>query len=69
VTVAEQHAIRVQRARILGAGAAIVQAILDRYDVDSAIATDDGIRHGAAIASARAGRTWRDALPHLVGID
>ncbi|MCU0505399.1 MAG: hypothetical protein MUE82_06440 [Chloroflexi bacterium] len=67
--VAEQHAIRVQRARILGAGAAIVQAILDRYGMDSAVATDEGIRQGAAIASARAGRAWRDVLPRLVGVE
>jgi exopolyphosphatase/guanosine-5'-triphosphate,3'-diphosphate pyrophosphatase len=68
VAVAEQHAIRVQRARILGAGAAIVEAILDRYGLDAAVATDEGIRQGAAIASARAGAAWRDALPHLVGV-
>ena len=66
--VAEQHAIRVQRARILGAGAAIVEAILDRYGLDAAIATDEGIRHGAAIASARAGAAWRDSLPRLAGV-
>jgi len=66
--VAEQHAIRVQRARILGAGAAIVEAILDRYGLDAAIATDEGIRHGAVIASARAGAAWRDSLPRLAGV-
>ncbi len=66
--VAEAHAIRVQRARILGAGAAIVDAILDRYGLDEAIATDEGIRQGAVIAYARAGEAWRDALPRIVAV-
>ena len=65
--IAEKHAIRVQRARILGAGAAIVDAILDRYGLEEALATDEGIREGAAIARARAGAGWRDALPRIVG--
>jgi exopolyphosphatase/guanosine-5'-triphosphate,3'-diphosphate pyrophosphatase len=64
--VAEQHAIRVQRARILAAGAAIVDAVLDRYGLEEADATDEGIRQGAAIAAARAGTAWRDALPRIV---
>lgn len=67
-TVAEAHALRVQRARILGAGAAIVDAILDRYGLDEALATDEGIRQGAVIAYARAGGAWRDALPRIVGV-
>ncbi len=65
--IAEAHAIRVQRARILGAGAAIVDAILDRYGLEEAVATDEGIREGAVIARARAGAAWRDALPRIVG--
>ncbi len=56
-----------QRARVLAAGAAIVGAILDRYAVDVARATDDGLREGVVIAASRAGLAWRDALPRLVG--
>jgi len=63
--VAERHAIRVPRARILVAGAVIVEAILDRYGLAAARATDSGIRDGAAIALARAGPAWRDALPRI----
>jgi len=63
--VAERHAIHVPRARILVAGAVLVEAILDRYGLDTAHATDAGIRDGAAIALARSGRAWRDALPRI----
>jgi hypothetical protein len=46
---------------------AIVEAILDRYGVDVARATDEGLREGVVIATSRAGVAWRDALPRLVG--
>jgi exopolyphosphatase/guanosine-5'-triphosphate,3'-diphosphate pyrophosphatase len=58
-----------QRARLLPAGVAIVEAILDRYGVDVARATDDGLREGVILATSRAGVAWRDALPRFVGTD
>jgi len=63
--IAERHAIHVPRARILVAGAVLVEAILDRYGLETARATDAGIRDGAVIALARSGRAWRDALPRI----
>jgi exopolyphosphatase/guanosine-5'-triphosphate,3'-diphosphate pyrophosphatase len=64
--VAAQHRLRVERARVLPAGAAVVGAILERYGVKRARVSDRGIREGLAIALAHAGRDWRDRLPGLV---
>ncbi len=65
--VSARYGITPQRARVLAAGVAIVEAILDRYAVDVARATDEGLREGVVIAASRAGVAWRDALPRLVG--
>lgn len=65
--VSARFGITPQRARVLPAGMAIVEAILDRYGVDVARATDEGLREGVVIAGSRAGVAWRDALPRLVG--
>jgi exopolyphosphatase/guanosine-5'-triphosphate,3'-diphosphate pyrophosphatase len=60
-----RHAVRVERARILPAGAAIVGAIMDRYGVDRVHVSDAGIREGAILAVSHAGLTWRDSLADL----
>jgi exopolyphosphatase/guanosine-5'-triphosphate,3'-diphosphate pyrophosphatase len=60
-----RHAINLIRARILPAGAAIVEAIMERYDVASVRVSDAGIREGAILAVAHAGPAWRDRLPSL----
>ena len=70
--VAARFAIRPQRARILAAGAALLEAILDRYGVPRATASEEGIREGTVLALARAGAAWRDrleALAHGWGAD
>ena len=46
-----RHAIRPERARILPAGAVIVDAILRRYGVDSMRVSEAGIREGAILAA------------------
>ena len=66
VEAAERHALRPQRARILPAGAVIVDAILERYGVDRLQVSEEGIREGAVLAAAAAGPAWRDRLPRLV---
>ena len=66
VEAAERHALRPQRARILPAGAVIVDAILERYGVDRLQVSEEGIREGAVLAAASAGPAWRDRLPFLV---
>jgi exopolyphosphatase/guanosine-5'-triphosphate,3'-diphosphate pyrophosphatase len=70
--VAARFAIRPQRARILAAGAALLEAILARYAVPRATASEEGIREGTVLALARAGAAWRDhleALAHGWGAD
>jgi exopolyphosphatase/guanosine-5'-triphosphate,3'-diphosphate pyrophosphatase len=63
--VAEEFLIKPARARILGAGAAIVEAIMGRYDVREIRVVDAGVREGAIIAVAHAGPSWRDWLEEL----
>jgi exopolyphosphatase/guanosine-5'-triphosphate,3'-diphosphate pyrophosphatase len=61
----ERYAINPIRARILPAGAAILAAILDRYDVAEARVSESGIREGTILAVAHAGSPWRDRLVEL----
>ena len=63
--VAARFAIRPQRARILAAGAALLEAILARYGVPRATASEEGIREGTVLALSRAGAAWRDRLEAL----
>lgn len=63
--VAERHLINPRRAGILAAGAAIMTALLERYQVDAIRVADAGIREGTVLAVARAGGAWRDRLPTL----
>jgi exopolyphosphatase/guanosine-5'-triphosphate,3'-diphosphate pyrophosphatase len=62
----ERHAVNPTRARILPAGAAILDAILERYGAERLRVSEAGIREGAVLAAARAGDGWREALPRLV---
>jgi len=61
----ELHQIRLIRARILPAGAAIVDAILERYGVDLLRVSEAGIREGTILAVDHAGPAWRDRLAEL----
>jgi Exopolyphosphatase len=61
----EHHLIRLTRARILPAGAAIVDAILERYGVERLRVSEAGIREGAILAVDHAGPAWRDHLAQL----
>lgn len=63
---AARHLIRPERARILPAGAIIVDAILERYGLDRLRVSEGGIREGAILAAATAGAAWRDRLGELV---
>ncbi len=63
---ASRHLIRPERARILPAGAVIMDAILAHYGVDRLRVAEEGMREGAILAVARAGAAWRDRLPVLV---
>jgi hypothetical protein len=62
---AARHTLRLTRARILPAGAVIVDAILERYAVDRMLVSEAGIREGAVLVASMAGAAWRDRLPVL----
>jgi exopolyphosphatase/guanosine-5'-triphosphate,3'-diphosphate pyrophosphatase len=64
--VAERFAISQRRARLLPAGIAIVEALLQRTTAREVTVDRGGIREGLVVAVARAGDGWRDALPTLV---
>ena len=53
------------RARLLPAGAVIVDAIMRRYGVDAVRVSEEGMREGAILIAEHAGRAWRDRLPEL----
>lgn len=59
------YTVRPERARVLGAGIVILEAILERYARDQLRVSHAGIREGLALVTARAGRSWRDELPTL----
>ena len=63
---AARHQMRPTRARILPAGAVIVDAILERYGAARMRVSEEGIREGAVLAAAVSGRAWRDRLQALV---
>jgi exopolyphosphatase/guanosine-5'-triphosphate,3'-diphosphate pyrophosphatase len=61
----QRHAVNPTRARILPAGAVIVDALLEHYGLEQLRVSEDGIREGAILVAAHAGRAWRDRLPEL----
>ncbi len=63
--VSERHLVKPVRARILPAGAAIMDAILDRYGADGIRVSTAGVREGAILTVEHAGPSWRDRLPDL----
>jgi exopolyphosphatase / guanosine-5'-triphosphate,3'-diphosphate pyrophosphatase len=63
--LAARREVRPARARILGAGAAVVEAIMARYGVTEVRVADGGVREGTVLAVAHAGIGWRDQLERL----
>ncbi len=63
--IAARHGLRPARARILAAGAAIVEAIMLKFGVTEIRVADSGIREGTVLAVAHAGASWRDDLDRL----
>lgn len=61
----ERHLLKPIRARILPAGAAIMDALLTRYNVAGIRVSEAGIREGTILVVDRFGVTWRDRLPEL----
>ncbi|HEX2756078.1 MAG TPA: hypothetical protein VHM48_11470 [Candidatus Limnocylindrales bacterium] len=63
--LAATYGMREARIRLLAAGAAIIETVLDRVGMASGRVVDTGIREGAIIAADRAGDSWRDRLDEL----
>lgn len=63
--LAAQYLMREARIRLLAAGAAILEVVLDRTGADRVRVVDTGIREGAIIAADRAGSAWRERLEEL----
>ena len=66
-TVTSRYNVKPRRARQLAAGVAIVDALLDRFALDSAEASDASLRDGAIIARSTFGDEWPRRLEELVG--
>jgi len=62
---AERHLVNPTRARLLPAGGAIVDAILEHYDQDRMRVSEASLREGAILAVLQAGPGWRDRLFQL----
>ena len=62
---AERYGIRLSRARVLAAGAAILLGALDRYRLDRLRVAAGGLREGLILAAAHAGSDWRMELRDL----
>ena len=62
---ATRHFIRPERARILPAGAIIIDAVLEKYGADRLHVSEAGIREGAILAAVHGGAAWRDRLAAL----
>lgn len=65
LAAALRHRMKPIRARLLPAGGAILDAILERYGADRIRVSDAGIREGAILAVEHAGIGWRDRLIEL----
>ena len=62
IAVASQYAVRVSRAHVLAAGAAILQAAMNRYRLDRVRVAKGGLREGLILAWLAAGSGWRDEV-------
>ena len=61
----ERFGVNPTRARLLPAGAVIVEALMRRYGVDRVRVSEAGMREGAILVAHHAGRAWRDRVAEL----
>jgi exopolyphosphatase/pppGpp-phosphohydrolase len=64
--VAESYGLRERRIRQMAAGASLIEATLDCYNLSALEASDASLREGVIIATRRAGDEWRQQLAALV---
>ena len=65
--IAARFAVRPSRAGVLPAGASILLAAVERYEVEHLRVAKGGLREGLLLAWAEAGGQWRTRLPSLLG--
>ena len=65
LSAADRYAINPTRARLLPAGAVILEAILSHFGLQELTVSDAGVREGIVLAQAHAGIAWRDHLGQL----
>ena len=63
--ISREYGVKLSRARVLPAGAAILVAVAERYGRDSIRISNHGLREGLVLASAHAGSRWRPDLAWL----
>ena len=61
----ERYRVNPKRARLLPAGAAIVEALMRRYGVERVEVSDASLREGAILVADHVGIAWRDQLTEL----
>jgi len=64
--VAATYVVSLRRAQQLAAGAALIEAVMDRYGFDVLEVSNASLREGAILAAALAGPAWPDHLSSLV---
>jgi exopolyphosphatase/guanosine-5'-triphosphate,3'-diphosphate pyrophosphatase len=64
--VSSRYNVKPRRARQLGAGIAIVDALLGRFGLEGADVSDASLRDGAIIAAVRYGDSWPELIEELV---
>ena len=64
-SISERFNVRLSRARVLAAGATILAAALDHYELRRLRVAAGGLREGVILAAHRAGPAWRARLPEL----
>jgi exopolyphosphatase/pppGpp-phosphohydrolase len=62
----DTYGLRERRIVQMAAGASLIEATLDCYDLGHVEATDASLREGALLAWARAGDAWREKLGGLI---
>jgi exopolyphosphatase/guanosine-5'-triphosphate,3'-diphosphate pyrophosphatase len=68
-TLAEEYGLRERRMLQMAAGACLIEAALDCYNLEAVSASDASLREGAIIAREQAGEAWREELESLVAGD
>ena len=62
----DAYGLRERRLRQMAAGASLIEAALDCYNLESLEASDASLREGIIIAREQAGAAWREELDSLV---